>query len=78
MDAFDRAFSFMLKEKLPVSLKHAMDKACDMEKHVSSSGKVDLLNAVSTSRSSHTKNDDKASRSMNVDPSLDPTQSLLT
>lgn len=72
MDAFDTTFSFMLKEKKPVLLKDAMDKACEMEKHVSSSSKADLLSLASTSRSSHTRKDDKASGSMNVDPSPDP------
>ena len=72
MDAFDTTFNFMLKEKLIVSLKDAMDKARDMEKHVSSSSKVDLLNPSTTSCSFHTKKDDKASGFMNVDPSLDP------
>ena len=77
MDAFDTTFSFMLKEKKLVSLKDAIDKAHEMERHVSLFGKVDLLSPASVSRSSHTRKDDKASGSMNVDPSPDPMQSLM-
>ena len=68
----------MLKEKKLASLNNAMDKAPEMEKHVSSIGKTNLLCSTSTSHSSHTWKNDKSSRSMNVDSSLDPMQTLIS
>ena len=78
MDTFDHTFKLMLKEKKPVSIKDAMDKAREMDKHVAPTGKEDLLNLASTSCSSHIRKEDKASRSMNVDPSPNPMQVIMS
>lgn len=78
MDAFDATFSFMLKEKKPTSLKQTMDKAHEMEKHVPSTGKTNLLGSSSSYHSSHTCREDKSLGSMNVDPSPDPMQTLIS
>lgn len=55
-----------------------MTMARDMHKNVSSISQSNLLVPPSTSHSSHTKQEDKSSQSMNVDPSPSSIHSLIT
>lgn len=49
-----------------------------MQRHVTSTSRFDLLMPSTSSRSSQTRKDDKSSGSINVDPSPNPMQMLLS